>query len=70
MSGTDGLNGKGEGWIEWSGGIMPVGPDVLVDTKWGEGGFELGNPASTWIWSNGGRPDFGSIIAYRTHKEP
>lgn len=65
MSGTDGLNGKGEGWIEWVGGECPVQAGAGFDAKTREG-REYFNQRLAW-WDHKGLDT--DIIAYRVHKE-
>jgi hypothetical protein len=38
-----------DGWIR-NDGVMPVGMNVLVDTKWPVGGFGLNTEARYYIW--------------------
>jgi len=53
-----------DGWIDWSGGDMPVSEDTLVQIK---AGFDTGDaaaPARAWMWDHN-RPQRECIVAYR-----
>jgi hypothetical protein len=71
---------KSDGWIEWSGGEMPVPEGTRVHTKYRDGGeaivkagtydtnclLDSGRVALSWTHSGGS----GDIITYKLYKEP
>jgi len=53
-----------DGWIEWRGGLCPVGPSVHVEVRFADGltNHNHGNAAG-FSWARMGGP--GDIVAYR-----
>ena len=65
--------GGDDGWIPWSGGECPVGPEVRIDVQFRDGGISLDMYASVWsvsCWQHddGGHHD-NDIMFYRLHTE-
>lgn len=54
---------RGDGWIDWGGGVMPVNRLVMIEPKLRTGSIISPEIASYWDWKqSGGHND---IIAYR-----
>lgn len=57
-----------DGWIEWSGGDMPVAEGVFVDVKFRNGKRFLNYSATEYYWSRDVNEGGCDIIAYRVVK--
>jgi hypothetical protein len=58
-----------DGWISWTGGDRPVGPNTKVDVKFRNGRIESNEDARFWEWGWGLHGKHAEIIAYRIHTD-
>lgn len=60
------LAAKNDGWIEWSGGVIPISTNTFVDVKFNNGDARLGKIAGEYSWEHVWEDS--NIIAYRLHQ--